>query len=199
MKRTLIFLLLAIFAFSAKSTIHEIKVWDGYYQFLPSSGLTIQLGDTIHWLPLDQPSMVHTVTSTNIPVGAASFDQIWQMPADTFFEYIPTVPGFYEYECTPHAVSYNMVGNFTVESVATSTSAATNDFPHLIQAAGGIATSLKFTHSAQAFPFQVFDLKGKLHLQSSTERVTNIEQLSSGHYFIYLQGDRKRSIRFFKQ
>ena len=72
-----------------KATIHEILVWDGYMQFMPSDLTSVQLGDTIEWHPLDVPTMVHTVTSSNIPIGAIPFDQIWQAPADTFFQYIP--------------------------------------------------------------------------------------------------------------
>ena len=89
MKKNIYILLLTLLPFGAKSTIHEILVWDGYMQFLPSS-LEVELGDTIQWLPLDYPSMVHTVTSSNIPNGAVEFDVIWQAPADTFFQYIPS-------------------------------------------------------------------------------------------------------------
>ena len=59
------------------------------------------------------PMMLHTITSDNIPVGAAAFDQVWQMPADTFFQYIPQVAGLYEYVCTPH-IPNGMIGEFTV-------------------------------------------------------------------------------------
>jgi len=86
----------------------------GYYKFVPPS-LTIQLGDTIEWEPYLGllPMMLHTITSDNIPVGAASFDQVWQMPADTFFQYIPQVAGLYQYVCTPH-IPNGMIGEFTV-------------------------------------------------------------------------------------
>ena len=70
--------------------VHTVYVWDGYSQFV-GADITIQLGDTVQWLPLDVPMMVHTITSTNIPSGAATFDQIWQAPADTFFQYRPTI------------------------------------------------------------------------------------------------------------
>ena len=59
------------------------------------------------------PMMLHTITSDNIPAGAVSFDQVWQMPADTFFQYIPQVAGLYQYVCTPH-IPNGMIGNFTV-------------------------------------------------------------------------------------
>jgi len=57
--------------------------------------------------------ILHTITSDNIPVGAAAFDQVWQMPADTFFQYIPQVVGLYQYVCTPH-IPNGMIGEFTV-------------------------------------------------------------------------------------
>ena len=73
------------------------------------------MGDTIEWEPYFGllPMMLHTITSDNIPVGAASFDQVWQMPADTFFQYIPQVAGLYQYVCTPH-IPNGMIGEFTV-------------------------------------------------------------------------------------
>ena len=73
------------------------------------------MGDTIEWEPYFGllPMMFHTITSDNIPVGAASFDQVWQMPADTFFQYIPQVAGLYQYVCTPH-IPNGMIGEFTV-------------------------------------------------------------------------------------
>ena len=62
--------------------------------------------------------MMHTITSSNIPMGATSFDQIWKAPADTFFQYIPQVEGFYEYVCTPH-ISSGMIGSFNVINTGT--------------------------------------------------------------------------------
>ncbi len=114
MKKIFALLFVILVSFNSKATIHTIQVWNGYMQFLPSS-LTIQLGDTIQWLPLDPPTMFHTVTSTSIPTGAITFNQTWQLPADTFFQYIPQVAGVYAYECTPH-VTMGMIGVFTVNS-----------------------------------------------------------------------------------
>lgn len=115
MKKSLLFCLaLFLIVSTSRATVHEILVWNGYFQFLPSEGLVVELGDTIQWLPLDQPSMAHTVTSTDIPEGAMTFDYIWQAPADTFFQYVPTVIGTYDYVCTPHEIQFNMVGRFTV-------------------------------------------------------------------------------------
>ena len=113
MKKALLISSLFLIPFISTATIHVVRVWDGYFQFTPTD-ITIQLGDTIQWLPLDVPSTVHTITSTNIPAGAATFDQIWQAPLDTFFQYVPLIAGLYEYECTPHAETFNMVGSFNV-------------------------------------------------------------------------------------
>jgi plastocyanin len=112
MKKLLLILFL-ISSFYVKGNIHQIQVWNGYYQFLPSNNITVQLGDTVQWVPLDPPTMNHTITSDNIPNGAIPFDQIWQLPTDTFFQYIPQVVGLYQYVCTPH-VPFGMIGEFTV-------------------------------------------------------------------------------------
>ena len=113
MKRLLL-VLFALSSFNSKGVIHQIGVWDGYYQFVPSN-IAIQLGDTIQWKPYFGvlPLMLHTITSNNIPAGAAPFDQVWQMPADTFFQYVPQVAGLYQYVCTPH-ITFGMIGEFTV-------------------------------------------------------------------------------------
>jgi len=113
MKKILL-LLFIISSFNSKGTIHKIGVWGGYYEFVPAS-ITIQLGDTLRWEPFAGllPMMLHTITSDNIPSGAAPFDQVWQMPADTFFQYIPQVAGLYQYVCTPH-IPNGMIGEFTV-------------------------------------------------------------------------------------
>ena len=113
MKKGLLILFI-LSSFNSKGTIHTIGVWGGYYEFVPAS-ITIQLGDTVEWEPYFGllPMMLHTITSDNIPVGAVSFDQVWQMPADTFFQYIPQVAGLYQYVCTPH-IPNGMIGEFTV-------------------------------------------------------------------------------------
>ena len=115
--KKLLFILCIISSFNSKGAIHQIQVWNGYFQFLPPNNITVQLGDTIQWIPLDPPTMTHTITSDNIPVGAVPFDQVWQLPADTFFQYIPQVAGLYQYVCTPH-IPNGMIGEFTVTNGA---------------------------------------------------------------------------------
>ena len=114
MIKKILLILCIISSFNSKGTIHKIGVWGGYYEFVPAS-ITIQLGDTLEWEPFAGllPMMLHTITSDNIPSVAAPFDQVWQMPADTFFQYIPQVAGLYQYVCTPH-IPNGMIGEFTV-------------------------------------------------------------------------------------
>ena len=63
--------------------------------------------------------MLHTIASDNIPFGVVPFDQVWQMPADTFFQYIPQVSVLYQYVCTPH-IPNRMIGEFIVIDGTTS-------------------------------------------------------------------------------
>ena len=74
MKKIIIALGIILSSFTANATIHIVNVWDGYFKFVDevnfSQDITIQLGDTVQWLPLDFPAMVHTITSTDIPLGA---------------------------------------------------------------------------------------------------------------------------------
>ena len=195
MKNTILAMLLLLSPFSGKTTIHEIMVWDGYMQFLPSS-LEIQLGDTIHWLPLDFPSMMHTITSTNIPEGAEVFDELWQAPADTFFQYIPAVDGLYEYVCTPH-IPMGMVGSFTV-------------LPPLV---GGIKDSwendmliypnptsdmLYLRSFPQGYRFRLWNHQGTEVMSGKIDQSINVSNLSEGFYVIEIIGDRPRIFSFTK-
>ena len=117
--KKLILILFILVSVNSKGAIYQISVWNGYYQFLPPNNITIQLGDTIQWITLDSPTMSHTITSNNIPTGAVPVDQIWQMPTDTFFQYIPQVAGLYQYVCTPH-IPNRMIGEFIVIDGTTS-------------------------------------------------------------------------------
>ena len=115
--KKLLFALLVCTTLQSKATIHTIQVWNGYMQFL-NNDFTMELGDTVQWVMLDFPTMIHTITSVNIPLGATPFDQIWQAPSDTFFQYIPQAVGLYDYVCTPH-IANGMIGSFTVIDGAT--------------------------------------------------------------------------------
>ncbi len=113
--KKLLLILLILSSFNSKGDYtSNTSVERAIISFVPAS-ITVQLGDTLQWdLLLDSfQLMLHTITSDNIPDGAVPFDQVWQMPADTFFQYIPQVAGLYEYVCTPH-IPNGMIGEFTV-------------------------------------------------------------------------------------
>jgi len=185
-------LLLALFilsSFNSKGTIHTIGVWGGYYQFVPAS-ITIQLGDTLEWEPFAGllPMMLHTITSDNIPVGAASFDQVWQMPADTFFQYIPQVAGLYQYVCTPH-IPNGMIGEFTVinGSTAQKTYVPDDNFEQALINLGydnvlddSVATAnINTVISLQVYQLNIADLTGIEDFTALTTLECYLNQLTS--------------------
>lgn len=195
MKKSFYIFMLLMLPFGAKSTIHEILVWDGYMQFLPSS-LEVELGDTIQWLPLDYPSMVHTVTSSNIPAGAVEFDVIWQAPADTFFQYIPAVIGLYEYVCTPH-IQYNMIASFNVvEAPAGMVESEQNDFAIYPNPANDI---LFIKTSETKVSYKLWTQSGTQVGEGMVLNKIDISKLSKGSYYIEIIGVRPRLLSFLKK
>lgn len=195
MKKLFFTLALFLLFSTTKATIHVIQVWDGYYQFTPSQ-LSIQLGDTIQWLPLDQPMMTHTITSSNIPDGALEFDQIWEAPADTFFQYVPTIAGVYDYVCTPHEDSFNMVGSFTVETPSGIVEKEIEPYKLYPNPAydfisiEGITDNLSYT---------IITLNGRKTLTGILNQRIDISALEPGLYVIRIEADRPKSIVFQKK
>ena len=195
MKKLIFTLSLFLVFITSNATIHVIQVWDGYFQFIPTQ-LNIQLGDTIQWLPLDQPMMTHTITSSNIPDGALEFDEIWEAPADTFYQYVPTIAGVYEYVCTPHEESYNMVGSFTVEEASSIEENEKESYKLYPNPAidfisiGGISDEISYS---------IVTLDGRKALSGQISNRIDISSLEPGFYVIRLEGDRPRSILFQKE
>ncbi len=196
MKKLFFILSLVLVSLTAQATIHIVRVWDGYMQFL-SADITIQLGDTVQWLPLDFPSMVHTITSTNLPAGAAAFDQIWQAPADTFFQYVPQVLGLHEYECTPH-VTNGMIGSIHVingnvgEIETLPEPVSIKLFPNPAN------DQFKLNVDLQNSAYLIFSASGELIMQGTIDGSIDISQLSSGSYVIRIIGDKPKALRFQK-
>jgi plastocyanin len=175
------------------STIHVIRVWDGYFQFTPNQ-ITIPLGDTIHWLPLDQPTMLHTITSVNIPPGAAPFDQIWQAPADTFFQYVPTEVGLYLYECTPHASSFNMIGSFIIYPPVGIGDPAAGDQVEIFP--NPASDFLHLNGVQDGMEYRIIDQAGKLVVTGLYQIRINISGLSDGIYYLEVFGDNVQRRKF---
>lgn len=194
MKKLSIILFFLLSSVVVNATIHVVLVWDGYFQFTPSE-ITIQLGDTIQWLPLDSPLMQHSITSTNIPVGAEEFDEIWQLPADTFFQYIPEYAGLYEYVCTPHEVSYNMVGSFTVEDASSINEITLNTISVFPNPASNYISLREINTGLH---FSIIDLNGKEVLNGLTEEQVDISNLNKGVYFIEIINNDRLIMKFIK-
>lgn len=197
MKKLFIILSIILSSFTSKATIHVVLVWDGYMQFLDAD-ITIQLGDTVQWLPLDVPAMVHTITSTNIPSGAVAFDQIWQAPADTFFQYVPQIAGFYEYVCTPH-ITFGMVGSINVIDGVNGITDDTSSESDLLIYPNPTADIIRFNQSSSFYPYRIFNSNGKVMLSGTTNEVVNVSTLANGNYFIEIVSDRPRIVKFIKQ
>lgn len=84
----------------------------GNFFFNPSNITDVEVGDTIRWQWVEG---MHTTTSTAIPAGATN----WDSPINNgnqVFEYNVTVPGTYNYHCTPH--SSIQQGSFTASEPA---------------------------------------------------------------------------------
>jgi plastocyanin len=177
-----------------QSTVHEILVWDGYMQFMPSNLSDVKLGDTIEWLPLDIPTMVHTITSTNIPIGATPFDQIWQTPLDTFFQYIPDKIGLYEYVCTPH-IANGMIGSFTVQE--TNLSITNNPF-NINHAVFPNPTNnyIQFSSEFKNLEFFIYEFSGRLVLSGISSSKYDISKLNSGIYYLVIAAVEPEKIKF---
>ena len=199
MKTLFTILSIILSSFTAKAAIHIVNVWDGYFEFTPAD-ITIQLGDTVQWLPLGgvAPSMVHTITSSNIPAGAAPFDQIWQAPADTFFQYVPQIAGLYEYVCTPH-ISNGMIGSFNVIGGVTGLTDGKLSEKELLIYPNPTTDIIHLNKSNFVYTYKIFTSNGKLKLSGKTNETVNVSTLANGNYFIEIVGDRPRILKFIKQ
>lgn len=168
---------------SAPAKTHVIKVWGGYYQFIPRDGLTVQLGDTLQWLPLDNPFESHDIASTNIPANAKPFQTAWKAPDNLFFQYVPKAAGLYEYHCIPHHQNHNMKGSFTVQGAATIPGNA--PFPSvLLEHLNPSRRELNFSEPYIGYPFALYDHIGKKLFSGITGRSVDISNLAAGSYHL---------------
>ena len=206
MKKILTIIVAMIITFNTKAAVHTIYVWSGYYIFvngttggnIVTSPLTVQLGDTIQFLPLDPPTMMHTVTSTTIPAGATAFDQMWQLPVDTFFQYVPAVTGVYNFECTPHA-SMNMIGSFTVVSNSVGLNEL-NEKTDINIYPNPVVNSINLTVAENLLFENYFlhDFNGKIILSGkikSNKTIVELNGICSGNYILSVGKKAKKIIK----
>ncbi len=200
MAKKTIFLLASFTWFYSFSVTHTVLVWSGYMKFVnpgwSTDTISLAPGDTIQWLPLDAPTMPHTITSTNIPSGAAAFDQVWQLPADTFFRYIPQVSGVYEYVCTPH-ISMGMTGIFIVENTPSRTKESSRQadplqlFPNPAIRNIGLSSE----KSLAGLDYTITDMQGKTVLSGTIGTfftLIPVEKFPPGSYFLLADGGKYR-------
>lgn len=102
----LFFILSIITAVKTNAATYTIKASN--YEFDPAN-ITVSVGDTIVW---EWVGGKHTTTSSKIPEGAASWDAEIKSSNKTY-TYVVTIPGEYDYVCTPH-VEMGMIGTITV-------------------------------------------------------------------------------------
>ncbi|MEO5569476.1 MAG: T9SS type A sorting domain-containing protein [Bacteroidia bacterium] len=80
------------------------------FEFDPAI-FTINVRDQVTWM-WDNSAGQHTTTSTTIPAGAITWNEVIGQNSQVF-TYTATVPGSYDYVCLYHQ-SMGMIGHFTV-------------------------------------------------------------------------------------
>jgi plastocyanin len=105
-------LLLAVMGLHLSLFATKYTVQVANYYFNPTS-LNVLVGDTIKW---QWVSGNHTTTSSSIPTGAATWDELIN-PSNHVYEYKVTVAGTYNYVCTPH-IPMGMIASFVATAPA---------------------------------------------------------------------------------
>jgi plastocyanin len=148
---------------------------NGSRTFVPNSVTDAHVGDTIKWVWI---SGIHTTTSVTIPSGALAWDAPLTSSDPTFF-YKITVPGTYNYKCTPHELM-GMTGSFVasvsgiqqIGSIVNSFELKQN-YPNPFNP----ATTINFSIPGNSFvSLNIYDTKGSL--------VANLvnENMNAGEY-----------------
>lgn len=106
----LLFLYLQVLCLQAADV--SVSITNFAFSALPNN---LNIGDVITWT--NNSSSPHTVTSTSVPTGAATFDRT--LTAGATFQYTVTVSGGYAYLCSFHS---GMTGSFQVGTTTTATS-----------------------------------------------------------------------------
>ena len=107
MKKIYILLITISTVFASRAATTMVNVSDNV--FTPNN-FTVAVGDTILWMWVNG---THTTTSTTIPMGASSWDQVIDQNT-TSYMYVVSTAGTYNYRCTFH-FQMGMIAQFTVE------------------------------------------------------------------------------------
>jgi hypothetical protein len=201
MKNLLIVICLTLYSFNLFSEIRTFYLWDDFNQFFSDEGtnfdLTIELGDTLQWVSLgDNPMVDHTITSTNIPVNADSFDYQWNPPANMFFQYVPTELGLHEFECSIQVFVFNMIGSFNVlvNTVGFEELIQSFDNPH----PNPFSDRLFFDESLIGEDFIIYDMKGNIIESGVIREELYLSNLIAGVYILQVLFVEQRNYRIVK-
>lgn len=188
--KALIFVFLFGSGFMLKANVDTVMVGPNNTMTFSPTNFTISLGDTVLWM---WESGVHTTTSTSIPAGATSWDEIMNS-GNTTFMYVPAVVGTYDYKCTPHAPS--MVGSFTVISSTGLKEISANRKLNISPSIGdGVFKIEDERRIGEDAILSVFNLNGQLILKKSlkeSSEIVDIRGEASGFYTIQLNTSEKR-------
>ena len=187
-KKILLFLVLTLPCHSF-ATVITVAVQSS--SFAPSS-LNAIVGDTIIWT---WGGGSHTTTSTNVPSGAA----MWDSPitsSNPAFAYQVTVVGTYDYVCTPHGFTGQLI--VTGPSGISTPSAAINfNIYSVRESIFNINYSL---HHSSEIKISVYDITGKKvavllsDIQPAGEylHTYNLADFQQGIYIFELLAGNKR-------
>ncbi len=192
MKSTLLYaiaMLLTVNTFANKLIIQASGT-----SFTPNTG-TIQLGDTVIFQWVDG---FHTTTSTAVPTGAASWDEVLSSSA-TSYMYIPTVAGTYSYKCTPHE-SMGMTGTFTVTNLTGVGEVSKQDVVQVFPNPASEQLNIKIS-SAKNFSYNITTLDGRIMQQTENAKtdqlLIDVTAYAKGVYLININSEGKRITKKF--
>lgn len=200
MKKTIL-LILIIFAFNITSRAATWNVLVEDFSFTPAN-LFVSVGDTIVWT---WGNGTHTTTSTSVPSTALT----WDSPitaSEVTFQYIVTVPGSYNYQCTRHALM-NMVGAITAQPLSVSQIGTTvtsyelrQNYPNPFNPATTISFSIPKSGQVRVSVYNVLGREVSILVNENMNAgVYNVKfdasKLSSGIYFYKIDAEDFSSIK----
>jgi plastocyanin len=175
---------------NATATVHMVDVAD--FMFTPST-LTVRPGDTIRWMWVNG---THTTTSNSIPSGATPWNHNINS-ASSFFDYVPTVPGTYNYICSIHPTL--MVASFTVSNPAatpiTAGSLTGNAWPN----PASNTLHIVFNNATQPVTVSLVNMAGREVMRKEytalKETDLNIAAIPEGNYILRTEQNSNVAIR----